>query len=276
MNIRRFVGWLWLLSGLPIGLALVVLPPAGRLLFFTAAVFLETGHSLSPIVMAWTHRGFRAIMFRQPRKFLLLPLVVFGSAFAIGAVTSLGWTSFIPGPYHDRQITDLSNPFPILVWVYLIWNGYHFGMQIFGVLSLYRENPRSSRRRQIDMFLCLASTALGMYALPMLAGSQSLALLCVGVFSFNHWLVAIGLSSRVSRHTWVFIAAMLVVGAVGFVWMIPTSNGPMIRVIPVIICARMGLGFVHFLYDRWVWKLSDPLVRATIGRDLLKHGEAGS
>jgi hypothetical protein len=21
----------------------------------------------------------------------------------------------------------------------------------------------------------------------------------------------------------------------------------------------MGLGFVHFLYDRWVWKLSDPL-----------------
>jgi hypothetical protein len=43
MNIRRFVGWLWLLSGLPIGLALVVLPPAGRLLFFTAAVFLETG-----------------------------------------------------------------------------------------------------------------------------------------------------------------------------------------------------------------------------------------
>ena len=45
----------------------------------------------------------------------------------------------------------------------------------------------------------------------------------------------------------------------------------MIRVIPVIICARMGLGFVHFLYDRWVWKLRDPLVRATIGRDLLKR-----
>jgi hypothetical protein len=275
MNMRRFVGWLWLLSGLPIGLALVVLPPAGRLLFFTAAVFLETGHSLSPIVMAWTHRGFRAIMFRQPKKFLLLPLVVFGSAFAIGVVTSVGSTSFIPGPYHDRQITDLRNPFPILVWVYLIWNGYHFGMQNFGVLSLYRDKPRSAQRRQIDMFLCIAGTALGMYALPMLAGSQSLAMLCVGIFSFNHWLVAIGLASRVSRHTWVFIAAMLGAGAVGFVWMIPASNGPMIRVIPVIICARMGLGFVHFLYDRWVWKLSDPLVRATIGRDLLRQREAG-
>jgi hypothetical protein len=65
------------------------------------------------------------------------------------------------------------------------------------------------------MILCLAGTALGMYALPMLAGSQSLAMLCVGVFSFNHWLVAIGPSSRVSRHTWVFIAPMLVVGPLG-------------------------------------------------------------
>jgi hypothetical protein len=276
MDIRRFVGWLWLLSGLPIGLALVALPPTGRLLFFTAAVFLETGHSLSPIIMAWTHRGFRLLMLSQPGKYLVLPSAVFALAFGVGIMTSLGWTSYVPGPYHSRQITDLRNPFPILVWVYLIWNGYHFGMQNFGVLSLCRHKPRSARRRQIDMFLCLAGTALGMYALPMLAWSQSLALLCVGVFSFNHWLVAIGLSSRVSRHTWGFIAAILVAGTVGFVWMIPTSNGPMIRVIPIIICARMGLGFVHFLYDRWVWKLSDPLVRATIGRDLLKQKEAGS
>jgi hypothetical protein len=51
----------------------------------------------------------------------------------------------------------------------------------------------------------------------------------------------------------------------GFVRMIPTPAGNMIRVVPVVICARMGLGFVHFLYDRWIWKLSDPQVRATIG-----------
>jgi hypothetical protein len=241
---------------LPIGLALVVFPPAGRLLFFSAAVFFEAGHSLSAIVMAWTHRGFRAIMFRQPKSYLLLPLVVFGSAFAIDAVTSLGWTSFIPGPYHDRQIADRSSPFPILVWIYLIWNGCHFGMQIFGVLSLYRKNPRNARQRRIDMFLCLAGTALGMYALPMLAGSQSLVMLCA--FLVQPLVVTIGLTSRISRHTWVFIV-MLVMGTIGCVWVIPTSSGPMIRVIPI-ICARMGLGFVHFLYDRWVWKLSDPLV----------------
>jgi hypothetical protein len=56
MNMRRFVGWLWLLSGPPIGPTLVVLPPAGRLLCFTAAVFLETGHS--PATTLTTGRQF--------------------------------------------------------------------------------------------------------------------------------------------------------------------------------------------------------------------------
>ena len=89
MDIRQFVGRLWLLSGLPIGLALVVLPPAERLVFFTAAVFLETGHSLSPIVMAWMHRGFRPLMLSRPRKYLLLPLAVFALALSVGVMTSL-------------------------------------------------------------------------------------------------------------------------------------------------------------------------------------------
>ena len=36
-----------------------------------------------------------------------------------------------------------------------------------------------------------------------------------------------------------------------------------------VVGLRLGLGFVHFLYDRWIYKLSDPRVRATIGADLL-------
>jgi hypothetical protein len=39
---------------------------------------------------------------------------------------------------------------------------------------------------------------------------------------------------------------------------------------------RLGLGFVHFLYDRWLYKLSDPPVRATIGRDIFCVGAAQS
>jgi hypothetical protein len=36
----------------------------------------------------------------------------------------------------------------------------------------------------------------------------------------------------------------------------------------VVIASRVSLGFVESLYDRWIWKFSDPEVRATIGKDL--------
>jgi hypothetical protein len=32
---------------------------------------------------------------------------------------------------------------------------------------------------------------------------------------------------------------------------------------------RIGLGFVHFRHDRWIYKFSDPIVRGTIGKALL-------
>jgi hypothetical protein len=95
-------------------------------------------------------------------------------------------------------------------------------------------------------------------------------MLMMGIFSVNHWTVDIGLSSRIiGQRGWVLAGGVLLAGAVGFMWMIPTSTGMMIRVIPLVICSRLWLGFVHFLYSRWVWKLSDPDVRATIGQDLL-------
>lgn len=251
------------------GLALLFMTPRMLLMFFILVVFLETGHSLSPIVLAWTHRGFRGIMLARPYKHLLLPGIVFAAAVGVGAVTSLGWTSLVYGPGNILRLTGWTNPFPALVWIYSIWNIYHFGMQNFGVAQLYRRNgPRNRRQRLIDKYACLTITALGMTALPAITRSPQIGLLCLGIFSFSHWMTAIGLCSAVSRSSWLFIAGVLLLGGVGLVWMVPTSAGNMIRVIPVVIGARIGLGFVHFLYDRWLWKLSDPQVRATIGRDL--------
>jgi hypothetical protein len=88
----------------------------------------------------------------------------------------------------------------------------------------------------------------------------------LGTFSVNHWIVDIGLSSRVAG--WWLGVVVILAGTIGFVWIVPTPNGMMIKVMPVVICARLGLGFVHFLYSRWVWKLSDPRVRAAIGQNL--------
>lgn len=259
----------WILSGLPVGLMLLAIPPNALLAFFTLVVLLETGHSLSPIVLAWSHGDFRQLIVADPKKYILLPGAVFVATLGVGAATSLGWTPLIYGRGQLWRVTDLSNPFPIAMWIYWIWNIYHFGMQNFGVVQLYRRNGRRNpRQRSTDKYACLAITAFGMVALPAITHSSQVALLCLGIFSFNHWMVAIGLCSTVSGRGWLFVAVILLLGSVGFVWMIPTSAGNMIRVIPVIICARMGLGFVHFLYDRWIWKLSDPQVRATIGADL--------
>jgi hypothetical protein len=351
----------WVLSGLPIGLGLLCLTgpwydwpnpqhyqnSTTLLVFFSLVPLLETGHSLSPIAAAWWHVGFRRVMLERKSKFILLPVSVFVGSAAVGAATSLDLTSYQAGPHQMFEATGLTNPFPIVVWLYMVWNAYHFGMQNFGVLSIYRkrrEIAQGSRlswradvepalsiepnaksqvkawgQRRVDKTFCLLVTCVAMatafpisflhtmdlrdpcialsltatggmlwrdiragFSLPRLifimTDGLALALIWwqpligVTVYSLNHWLVAIGLSSHVccARWHWAFALAMLLIGAVGFLWLIPTPNGTLLRVIPITVSARLGLGFAHFLYDRWLWKMDDQHVRATIARNLFE------
>lgn len=258
-----------ILSGLPIGLFLLALPPSALLTFFAATVLLETGHSLSPIMLAWSHPGFRRRMLTRPWKYIALPAVVFSVTLAIGAATSLGWTSYVNAPHQMFRVTDMMNPFPVVVWIYWTWNIYHFGMQWFGMVCLYRRDRPISLNQRLDCkIICLGLTAFGMGVLPAITNSSTVMLVGMGVFSASHWLQEIGLCAVVSRRSWLFTAAALLMGVVGFAWMVPTPTGNFIRVIPVVISARMGLGFAHFLYDRWLWKIGDPEVRAIIGSSL--------
>jgi len=312
------------------------------LLFFSATVSLETGHALAPIVLAWSHGGFRQIVLEHKPRYILLPTLIIMGSVLIGGITSLGITDYRPGPHQMFQIDSWRNPFPIMVWVYILWNAYHFGMQNFGVLSIYRRKweeltllkrqregsgadlelesvsdtkpeVRAWDQRQIDKIFCLVMTCIPMatafpisllHNMNLRAPCVTLSLIATGgmllrdfkrgislprlvfiltnglalaliwwqsiigfaVYSLNHWLVAIGLSSHVYsvRWHWAFVLTMLLVGAVGFFWLIPTANGALLRVIPVFVSARLGLGFAHFLYDRWLWKMTDPRVRAAI------------
>jgi hypothetical protein len=332
----------WMLSGAPIALALILSGPSQRLAFFFLVVLMETGHTLSPIILAWTHAGFRRLMLDHKAKFVLLPLAVFVAAILIGGITSLGFTAYESGPHHLFQMTGWDNPLPVLVWVYLVWNAYHFGMQNYGVLSIYRrkqtlltaankivepkpeQNSGGMRQCRIDLTFCLLMTCTAMaIAMPVWfmhwPGLQSICIVLsltatsgmawreiqkgmglprlifiltdgfalalvwwnplVGfaVYSVNHWLVAIGLSSHVSPfRPWVFAGAMFLIGSIGFLWLNPSQNGNILRAVPIVVCARVGLGFVHFLYDRWIWKFSNPAVRATIGNDLFGASAASA
>jgi hypothetical protein len=366
-NWIRSPAWdgIFVLSGLPIGAALLYLTGPWYdwpnpyhyghsqvlLSVFFLAVFLELGHSFSPIVLAWSHAGFRRMMLERKAKFILFPAAAFCACAAVGVATGLGLTSYQHLRGRMFVITNLTNPFPILVWFYMIWNAYHFGMQNFGVLSIYRNKreqqdvsdnssllppgqPRGQRR--IDKSFCLALTGAAMAAafpvsfvhapwardfcvtlsiiatsgmlarelwigngLPrlffILADGLGLALMWwqpmigMAVYSINHWLAAIGLASHAAPvRGWLFVSGMLVLGTVGLLFLTPTPMGTFLSVgsglqwlhpiseagtwivAPMLVCARLGNGIVHFLYDGWCYKFSDPRVRATIGRALFE------
>lgn len=230
---------------------------------FALAILCEQAHVASPIVLAWSHPGLRQIALSRPIETMVLPVVAI-----IGA---------------------LASPFWLIWWIYWLWNIYHFGAQHYGVLQLYRRRVSGQRlvysipnrhlragrisrnRRRLNMGFCVGGTAAIMVGLPWLVPAGWVRWFLLIAIDFNHWLVDISLSSRVSRHWQLFLASVLLLGCIGFAWKVPRSDHIATMFVPWIIQARWGVGIAHFLYSRWVWKLSDPQVRATIGRDLLQE-----
>jgi hypothetical protein len=141
----------------------------------------------------------------------------------------------------------------------------------------------------VFMMVAREAAITGRYWTPrgIFAASQILCFLWPGLLvmaanGINHWLVAMGLASHVdgvnrNRTPLVFAGAVIVLGILLF-WALFHKHGvyswrlrPMIELALPFAGFRLALGFVHFLYDCWVWKLSDPQVQATIGRDLFPH-----
>jgi len=317
----------WILSGLPLAVALLLLSPS---IYLTLAliILLEHTHFLSPMTLAWSHADFRALMLRRPMKFIGVPVAIILATTAIGVLTS----HYVPSLHVDiglrvrvYDFADYKQPFVMLVALYFVWNSWHFGMQKFGVLSIYRAKSGSGSRRT-DMIYCLGVQAvssimvfsrvleldrgvmrqvygavalLGVAAMLLrekrvsprvlfiLADAAGLMLFLwsglwgFAIWSVNHWLVAIGLSSHVyavhrGRSAAPFIAGLLAAGMIVF-WVIFGSGVNMttifdpafvVRTTLIAMSVRYGVAFTHFLYDRWLWQFSNPDVRATIGKDV--------
>jgi hypothetical protein len=202
---------------------------------FALAIVCEQAHVASPIVLAWAHPGLRQIALSRPIETMLLPVLAVGGA--------------------------LLAPLMVIWWVYWVWNIYHFGAQHYGMSRILGW--------RVPRWFCVGVTAALMAGLPWLVHDGWVRWFLLIAIDFNHWLVDIGLSSRVSRCWWLFLAAVLALGCVGFVWKAPRADHIATMFIPWVIQARWGVGIAHFLYSRWIWKLSDPQVRATIGKELL-------
>jgi hypothetical protein len=204
------------------------------LALFAFAILCEQAHVASPIMLAWSHPGLRQIALSRPIETMVLPVVAI-----IGA---------------------LASPFWLIWWIYWLWNIYHFGAQHYGVCRIFGL--------RVPKWLCVSGTSVIMVGGSLLIHAEWWRWVSLVAIDFNHWLFDIGLSSRVSRCWWLFVAVVAVAGCIGFAWKIPRSDHIATMFVPWIIQARWGVGIAHFLYSRWIWKLSDPQVRATIGKDL--------
>jgi hypothetical protein len=197
---------------------------------FAVAIICEQAHVASPIVLAWTHPKLRGVALSRPIESLLLPALAI-----IGALLS---------------------PFWLIFWVYYVWNIYHFGAQHYGVARLIDW--------RVPRWACIGGTAALMAGVPMLTDAAWWGWFALVALNFNHWLVDLGLSSRVSRCWWLFLASVLAIGCIGFAWKIPRADHIATLALPIVIKARWGVGIAHFLYSRWIWRLSDPRIRTIV------------
>jgi hypothetical protein len=225
--------WLWLVSGPAIGLVLAVAPSPIGYAMFTAAIVLETGHVVSPIILAWWRTELRRLMVREWRRSIALPALLVGSVFLLPISAAYG--------------------------IYTAWNVYHFGMQHYGIASIVRPGLRPDAR-----LACVGATVLGMVVLPFLLHDRTASLLIAATWGFNHWIMDIGLSSRVSGRPIIFAVLVLALGCIGFAWLVPRVDHVATYFVPWIICARWGLGMIHFAYSARIWQFSDPQIRAIV------------
>jgi hypothetical protein len=100
----------------------------------------------------------------------------------------------------------------------------------------------------------------------------------VVISSFNHWLAAIGLTGHIdaNRRGGSPLPAVCAVSILGAGLTVLLFFTPYLRAnfFAALLGFSAALGIVHFLYDRWLYNLSNPAVRATIGADLFQRDNA--
>jgi hypothetical protein len=278
MNWIRSPGYdcFWILSAPLLGLLMLVplALPLPTQAITMGLLSVNFAHALAPIALAWSHHGFRAVMLSRPGKFVGAPALLMISGVIAAAETWSLYPNFQLGRVTLENISLDNLGVPLVLWanLYALWNLYHGGAQNFGFLCLYRQRGFKGRKKAITLAICVAVTVFLGHEAERLFGGQGLALFLFGLVTVNHWFAAIGLAAHVhARHVgwsplW-FVAGILAAGS-ALVWVFYTALSSSLHAAIMVLCLRGSLGIWHFLQDRWVWKLSDPRVRATIGQDL--------
>lgn len=254
-----------MLSGVPIGLALAMteISPATLLAVFLT---LDSGHLVASVAVAWAHRDFRQTMLSRKVKYVIIPIAILVAGTICGATVAKIFQvnpvrlTVLVSDYHDYL-----RPLIALLPVFFIWNAYHYGKQNYGFVRLFCPAVDGIAAMQWAMF----GTLFGLIIFPDVFHAPQVSLFLFGLIIFNHQLAAIGLASHVWANHWgrnpLWFAGALIMFGSGMAWLILHAAA---QAAMVVIGLRVTAGFAHFLYDRWIWKFSDPQVRETIGKDL--------
>jgi hypothetical protein len=223
-------------------------------------------------------------MLERPAKFIGVPALVIAAGAGAGLGTWFLFPQFRLGrmALENIQLDQLSVPLVLWANLYALWNLYHAGAQNFGLFCLYRRRGFRGWVKLGVLALFVLGVVLGGHELPRLIALQVAFLFCFGLFTVNHWTAAIGLAAHVhANHTrrsplW-FVGAVFLAGALLF-WAFSAALTTSVHLAILALSLRGALGIWHFLQDRWIWKLSNPRVRATIGVDILPDavGQASS
>jgi hypothetical protein len=197
----------WFLGPVPLAAALAFLtnwvPPAT--IVFWAVLLTQTAHLIAPVALAWVNTGYRKMALDHPRKFVGVPLLIifFGTLTAFVSSYFLPVLRFNPETFSISTGSggiDLENPFIVMLAIYALWNAYHFGMQNFGIMSVYRTRANITHGvRGIDKIYCLFVTNLYDDLGCLRVGSSTNLALDAAILQF-HWLACERFLSELNLH----------------------------------------------------------------------------
>lgn len=126
----------WMLSGIWLLAPLVALsgmPAALKGLLIAATLILWLSHRFATTYNAFCTPAYRHLVREQRTRFLAWPLMITLATF--GFVFAPGW--LIP--------LDSWGKVQVLGTIFFLYNSYHFGIQHYGVLSIYRIRAGQDR-----------------------------------------------------------------------------------------------------------------------------------
>lgn len=156
----------WLLSGLWLLIPVLLSPvftEADQWILVSAVYVLWLPHRFATAFNAYCLPAYRNLIHVQWERFFVLPASIFAATFVF---------VFLP----ERLLpVSLTMRVQVLATIFFIYNSYHFGVQHFGVLSIYRiraAQPQDLQAKAHERAYCLLVGGLLVCVAQILAGAE--------------------------------------------------------------------------------------------------------